>query len=81
MAQLSIQTDATEYFISNSEISIPEDLCTNENNDHGGTESVLEAVWKSDIVSILLTNTNRQQKNIMQIVKHAAAIQLCDANG
>ena len=81
MAQLSIETDVTEYFISNTEIAIPEDLCTNENNDHGCTESVLEAVWKSDIVSILLTKTNRQQKNIMQIVKQAAAIQLCDANG
>ena len=81
MAQLSIETDASEYFITNTEISIPEDLCTNENNDHGGTKSVLEAVQKSDIVSILLTKTNRRQKNIMQIVKQAAAIQLCDANG
>ena len=81
MAQLSIETDGSEYFISNTEISLPEDLCTNENNDHGGTELVLEAVRKSDIVSILLTKTNRRQKNIMQIVKHAAAIQLCDANG
>ena len=80
MAQLSIETGGSEYFISNSEISIPEDLCTNENNDHGGTESVLEAVRKSDIVSILLTKTNRE-KNIMQIVKQAAAIQLYDANG
>ena len=58
LAQLSIETDGTEYFISNTEISIPEDLCTNENNDHSGTESLLEAVWKSDIVSILLTKTN-----------------------
>ena len=74
MAQLSIETGGSEYFISNSEISIPEDLCTNENNDHGSTESVLEAVWKSDIVSILLTKTNRREKNIMQIVKQAAAI-------
>ena len=81
MAQLSIETGGSEYFISHSEISIPEDLCTNENNDHGGTKSVLEAVRKSDIVSILLTKTNRRQKNIMQIVKQAAAIQLCDANG
>ena len=81
MAQLSIETDGSEYFISNTEIAIPEDLCTNENNDHGGTKSVLEAVRKSDIVSILLTKTNRRQKNIMQIVKQAATIQLCDANG
>ena len=81
LAQLSIETDGSEYFISNTEISIPEDLCTNENNDHDGTESVLEAVWKSDIVSILLTKTNRRQKNIMQIVKQAAAMKLCDANG
>ena len=81
MAQLSIETDGSEYYIVNSEISQPEDVCTNANNDHGGTESALEAVWKSDIVSILLTKTNRRQKNIMQIVKQAAAIQLCDANG
>ena len=58
LAQLSIETDGCEYFISNSEISIPEDLCTNENKDHSGTKSVLEAVRKSDIVSILLTKTN-----------------------
>ena len=81
MAQLSNETDGSDYFISNSEMSIPEDLCTNENKDHSSTESVLEAVRKSDIVSILLTKTNRQQKNIMQIVKNAAALQLCDANG
>ena len=74
MAQLSIETGGSEYFISNTEISIPEDLCTNENNDHGGTESVLEAVRRSDIVSILLTKTNRREKNIMQIVKEAAAV-------
>ena len=55
MAELSIETDGTEYFISNTEISIPEDLSTNENNDHGSTESLLEAVRKSDIVSVLLT--------------------------
>ena len=59
LAQLSIETDGSEYFIVNSEISLPEDLNTNENNDHGGTESVLEAVQKNDIVSILLTKTNR----------------------
>ena len=41
---------------------------------------MLEAVRKSDIVSIL-SKTNRRQKNIIQIVKQAAAIQLCDANG
>ena len=81
MAQLSIETDGSEYFIVNSEISLPEDLCTNENNNCGSTKSALEAVRKSDIVSILLTKTNRQLKNIMQIVKQAAAIQLCDANG
>ena len=27
LAQLSIETDASEYFITNTEISIPEDLC------------------------------------------------------
>ena len=32
-------------------------------------------------MSVLLTKTNQQQKNIMQIVKNAVAIQLCDANG
>ena len=59
MTQLSIETGGSEYIISNTEISIAEALCTNENNDHGGTESVLEAVWKSDIVSILLIKINR----------------------
>ena len=59
LAQLSIENGGSEYFISDSEISVPEDLCTNENNEHGGTESVLEAVRRSDIVSILLTKTNR----------------------
>ena len=81
MAELSIETDDTECIISNTEISIPEDSSTNENNDHGSTKSLLEAVQKSDIVSVLLTKTNRQQKNIMQIVKQAAAIQLCNVNG
>ena len=81
MAELSIETDDTECIISNTEISITEDSSSNENNDHGSTESLLEAVQKSDIVSVLLTKTNRQQKNIMQIVKQEAAIQLCDANG
>ena len=74
MAELSIETDDTECIISNTEISIPEDSSTNENNDHG-TESLLETVQKSDIVSVLLTKTNQRQKNIMQIVKQAAAIQ------
>ena len=81
MAELSIETDDTECIISNTEISIPQDSCTNENNDDGGTETLFETVWKSDIVSVLLTKTNRQQKNIMQIVKQTAAIQFCDANG
>ena len=58
LAELSIETDGTEYFISNTEISIPEDLSTIENNDHSSTEALLEAVWKSDIVSVLLTKTN-----------------------
>ena len=58
MAELSIETDDTECIISDTEISIPEDLSTNENNDHGGTESLLEAVRKSEIVSVLLTKTN-----------------------
>ena len=59
MAELSIETDDTECIISNTEISITEDSSTNENNDHGATESLLEAVQKSDIVSVLLTKTNR----------------------
>ena len=66
---------------TNTEISITEDSSTNENNDHAATESLLEAVQKSDIVSVLLTKTNRRQKNIMEIVEQPAAIQLCDANG
>ena len=78
MAQLIIETGDTECIISNTEISIPQD--SSANNDDG-TKTLFETVQKSDIVSVLLTKTNQQQKNIMQIVKHAAAIQLCDANG
>ena len=81
MAELSIEMGDTECIISNTEISIPQDSSTNENNDDGGTETLFGTVQKSDIVSVLLTKTNQQQKNIMQIVKQAAAIQLCDANG
>ena len=73
--------DDTECIISNTEISIPQDSSTNENNSHGSTETLFETVQKSDIVSVLLTKTNQRQKNIMQIVRQAAAIQLCDANG
>ena len=73
--------DDTECIISNTEISIPQDSSTNENNNHGSTETLFETVQKSDIVSVLLTKTNQRQKNIMQIVRHAGAIQLCDANG
>ena len=81
LAQLSVKTDDTECIISNTEISITDDSSTNENNDHTATESLLEGVRKSDIVSVLLTKTNRRQKNIMEIVQQPAAIQLCDANG
>ena len=81
LTQLSIQTAHTECIISNTEISIPQDSSANEINNDGGTKTQFETVWKSDIVSVLLTKTNQQQKNIMQIVKNAAAIQLCDANG
>ena len=59
LAELSIEMDDTECIISNTEISIPQDSSTNENNDHGCTESLFETVWKSDIVSVLLTKTNR----------------------
>ena len=62
MAELSIETDDTECIISNTEISIPEDLSTNENNDHGSTESLLEAVRKSDIVSVVDQNQLTTEK-------------------
>ena len=81
MAQLSIETGDNECIIRNTEISIPQNSSANEINNDSGTETQFETVWKSDIVSVLLTKTNRQQKTIMQIVKHAAAIQLCNANG
>ena len=81
MAQLSIEMGDTECIISKLEISITQDSSANEINNDGSTETLFETVQKSDIVSVLLTKTNRQQKNIMQIVKHAAAIQLCDAYG
>ena len=51
--------DDTECIISNTEISIPHDSSTIENNNHGGTETLFETVQKSDIVSVLLTKTNR----------------------
>ena len=59
LAELSIETDDTECIISNTEISIPQDSSTNENNDKGGTVTLFETVQKSDIVSVLLTKTNR----------------------
>ena len=59
LAELSIEMDDTECIISNTEISIPQDSSTNENNDDGGTETLFETVRKSDIVSVLLTKTNR----------------------
>ena len=71
----------TECIISNKEVSISQDSSANEINNDGGTETQFETVQKSDIVSVLLTKTNRQQKNIVQIVKNAVAIQLCDVNG
>ena len=71
MAQLSIETGDTECIISNTDISIPQDSSANEINNDSGTRTQFETVWKSDIVSVLLTKTNRQQKNIIQIVKHA----------
>ena len=71
----------TECIISNTEISVPQDYSANEINNDGSTETLFETVWKSDIVSVLLTQTNQCQKNIMQIVKTAVAIQLCGVNG
>ena len=71
----------TECIISNTEISILQDSSANEINNDDSTETQFETVRKSDIVSVLLTKTNQQQKNIVQIVKNAVAIQLCDANG
>ena len=61
LAELSIETDDIECIISNTEISIPQDSSTNENNDYGGTGTLLETVQKSDIVSVLLTKTNQRQ--------------------
>ena len=80
MAELSIETGDTECIISNTEISISQDSSAYAINNDGGTETLFETVWKSDIVSVLLTKTDQRQKNIMPIVRHAAAIQLCDAN-
>ena len=71
----------TECIISNAEISSPQDSSANKIDNNSGTKTQFETVWKSDIVSVLLTKTNQWQKNIMQIVKPAVAIQLCDMNG
>ena len=59
LVQLSIQTANTECFISNTEISSPQDSSANEINNDGSTKTQLETVWKSDIVSVLLTKTNQ----------------------
>ena len=37
----------------------PTRLFANEINNDGGTETQFETVWKSDIVSVLLTKTNQ----------------------
>ena len=59
LAQLSIEIGDTECIISNTEISIPQDSSANEDNNDSSTETLFETVWKSDIVSVLLTKTNR----------------------
>ena len=59
MAQLRIEMGDTECTISNTEISTPHDSSANEINNDGGTETLFETVQKSDIVSVLLTKTNR----------------------
>ena len=79
--ELSIEMGETGCIMSNTEISIPQDSSTNVNNHDSSTKTLFETVWKSDIVSVLLTKTYQQQKNIMQIVKQATALQLRDANG
>ena len=58
LAELSIEMGDTECIISNTKISIPQDSSTNENNNDSGTKTLFETVWKSDIVSVLLTKTN-----------------------
>ena len=58
MVQLSIEMGDTECIISNTEISIPQDSFANEIYNDSGTETLFETVWKSDIVSVLLTKTN-----------------------
>ena len=73
--ELSIEMGETGCIMSNTEISIPQDSSTNVNNHDSSTKTLFETVWKSDIVSVLLTKTYQQQKNIMQIVKQAAALQ------
>ena len=59
LAQLSMQMANNECIISNTEISIPQDSSANEINNEGGTETQFETVWKSNIVSVLLTKTNQ----------------------
>ena len=59
LAQLSIAMGDTECIISNTEISIPQDSSANEINNDGSTETLFETLWKSDIVSVLLTKTNQ----------------------
>ena len=63
MALLSIEMGETECIISNTEISSQQDSSANETNNDSSTKTQFETVWKSDIVSVLLTKTNQQQKN------------------
>ena len=54
-----VQTSDTECITSNTEISISQDSSANEINNDGSTETLFETVWKSDIVSVLLTKTDQ----------------------
>ena len=58
LGTINIQTADTECIINNTEISIPQDSSANKINNDSGTKTQFETVWKSDIVSVLLTKTN-----------------------
>ena len=55
---LCFNSHADEFIIGNTEISIPQDSSANNIINDSGTKTQFETVWKSDIVSVLLTKTN-----------------------
>ena len=58
MMDLFFNPHADECIISNTEIFSPQDSSANKIINDSSTKTQFETVWKSDIVSVLLTKTN-----------------------